>query len=731
MILKRILILSIIAFYTSTLWANDGMWLPILLKKYNIEQMQQQGFKLTAEDIYDVNNACLKDAVVGLVRLNNPFRHFCTGNVISNQGLVLTNHHCGFGSIQSHSSVENDYLTNGFWAQSIDEELSNDNLGVCFLKRMEDVTDQVMENITELTGELQRDSIIQANIDSIEHRAVVNTVYQAKVKPFFSGNQYFLSVYEIFRDVRLVGAPPSAIGKFGGDTDNWMWPRHTGDFSMFRIYANKDNQPADYSEDNVPYKPINYFKINIDGIKKGDFTMVMGYPGTTNEYLPSYAVKMHMEVINPTRINIRTRALEIMKADMNSNPEVRIKYASKAAGIANGWKKWIGENKGLNLNNAMQVKANSEKDFMTWVNQDESRKAQYGNILAEYKKLYENITPFERAATYFSETLFEAELIRYAGSFRKLFDITKETKPGKADAIKNNLKSRTQTLFKDYNLPTDKKLFAAYITFFVNDMPKEYHPEILSLIDTKFKGDINKFTNYIYTKSIFTDSVKVNKLLGSYSTTDAKKIRKDPVYQLYEQSWLVYLKNILPTLRANDSKLAKLDRTYMKGLLEFNKDKSLFPDANSTLRIAYGKIDDYIPRDAVQYEYQTTLKGIMEKDNPEIYDYAVPQKLKELYKNKDYGIYGKNDSVMPVCFLASNHTTGGNSGSPVLNANGQLIGINFDRNWEGTMSDIIYDPNICRNISLDIRYVLFLIDKFAEDHRLVDEMDIVKEGKTL
>ncbi len=725
MINKLKLIIALLFISVIFTHAHEGMWLPILLKKYNIEQMQQQGFKLTANDIYNINQASLKDAVIGLVNLKRPFRHFCTGEIISNQGLLLTNHHCGYRSIQSHSSVKNDYLTDGFWAMSKKEELPNEGMGVCFLKRMEDVTSKIIGNVPDEANAYTRDSIISANIDTLEKKAVKGTHYLAKIKPFFAGNEYYMSVYEIFRDIRLVGAPPSAIGKFGGDTDNWMWPRHTGDFSMFRIYANKNNEPADYSDENIPFKPKKYLEIAIDGVEKGDFTMVMGYPGTTTEYLPSYAVELQTQVKNPTRIKIRTKGLELMKADMDNNAEVRIKYAAKAAGMSNSWKKWIGENRGLRKMDALNKKRELEKEFTIWVNNSDKRKSEYGEVLPKYKELYDKISPYELAITYFYETILGSELIKFSGKFRNLTYLNKTTNTQNIDSILQLTQTNANKFYKDYNYETSKKIFTAFIGFYYNEMPKKYHPEIFNLISSKFKNNINDFANYVYDKSMFPHPKKINAFIDGYSVSKNKKIENDPMFLIYNQSLNIYRNSIYPHLKEIDIELKNLDRIYVKGLSEFQTNKTLFPDANSTFRIAYGQIDNYIPKDAVTYFHQTTLTGIMEKDNPEIYDYDVPDKLKELYQQSDFGKYADHNGNMPVCFTASNHTTGGNSGSPIINAKGHLIGINFDRNWEGTMSDIMYDPDMCRNISLDIRYVLFIVDKFAGAEHLVNEMTLV------
>ncbi len=723
---KKLVFILSITLFSQSIFAVEGMWLPILLKKYNMEEMKAKGFKLSAEDIYSINQASIKDAVVGLVRTSNPFHHFCTGEIISSEGLLLTNHHCGYGAIQTHSSVENDYLTDGFWAMSKKEELVNDGLGVCFLKRMEDVTEKVLAKIPENVDINYRDSVIKATILTLEKEAAEDGKYAAKIKPFFSGNEYYLSVYKIYSDIRLVGAPPSAIGKFGGDTDNWMWPRHTGDFSLFRIYANKENEPADYSEDNVPFKPEKFLKIAIDGVEKGDFTMVMGYPGTTQEYLPSFAIELQANVINPIRIEIRTKGLQIMKAAQETDPAIRIKYASKVAGMANGWKKWIGENKGLLRMEAIYQKKKQEETFQKWTEKTSNRKEQFGTLLNKYKAIYTQSKEPEKVATYFSESIFEQECIDFSGNFRKLQTINKNTPTEELEKLKKSLKSSTVNFFKDHDLETDKKLFLAFISFFYNDVEKTYHPEIFNLIDTKFKGDIEEFTEFVYHKSIFPYQEKTNEFIDNYTYSKFKKLQKDPIYTIYEQSRTIYFSKVYEPLKAINEEKKELHRLFVKGLREMQPDKVFFPDANSTFRVAYGQIDDYIPMDAVAYKHVTTLDGIMEKDNPGIYDYKVPEKLKELYKDKDYGNYANTDGSMPVCFIASNHTTGGNSGSPILNDKGHLIGINFDRNWEGTMSDLMYDPDMCRNISLDIRYILFIVDKFAGAQHLIDEMILVK-----
>lgn len=722
--MKKIISLSILSgflFFANITNAGEGIWLPILLEQLNEAEMQEMGMKISAEDIYSVNHSSLKDAIVR-------FGGGCTAEIISDQGLLLTNHHCGYGSIQRHSTLEHDYLTDGFWAMNRSEELANPGLKATMLVRMEDVSRKVLKGVKENFTEAKRDSIINKNIDTIVEEAVKDTHYEAQVKAFYYGNEYYLFVTETFKDLRFVGAPPSNIGKFGGDTDNWMWPRHTGDFSLFRIYADSNNKPAEYSENNVPYKPKYHIPISLNGVKKGDFTFVFGYPGRTQEYLPSYAIKMITQVENPARINLREKRLDIMQKSINKSDLVRIQYASKYARVSNYWKKMIGENRGIDKLNAIDKKIEFEKRFVDWANKTPKRAEKYGNLIPEFEKTYSKLTPVKLAMDYLIEAGLGIEIVRYAGNYSKLITMSKskETTDEEINSTIEKLHSSAENYFKNYQLNIDKETLTELLKIYYNNLDKNYLPSIFNKIQDKFDADFYKYSDYVFTKSFMTSKNQVDKFLDKYKARKYRKIEKDPAYELISSFRNYYYDNLWKKNSALNAKLDSMQRIYMKAQMEMQSEKRFYPDANSTLRVHYGHIDDYYPRDAVHYKYYTTLTGIMEKEDPDIYDYVVEDKLKELYNNKDYGKYRDTDGTMHVCFTATNHTTGGNSGSPVMNAEGQLIGINFDRNWEGTMSDLMYDPDQCRNISLDIRYCLFIIDKFAGAGHLVDEMTIVK-----
>lgn len=712
---KTLLLLLVTLISLTNVKADEGMWLPHLLKKYNIEDMQKAGFKLTAEDIYSVNKACLKDAVIGLGREGSPFHHFCTGEIISDKGLVVTNHHCGFGAIQQHSSLEHNYLKDGFWAMSLEEELSNPGITASFMISMKDVTAEV-EKIKASTTDYKK---IKSEVKKITDKAIEGTNYRANIKPIFAGNQYIMTVYKIYKDVRLVGAPPSAIGKFGGDTDNWTWPRHTGDFSMFRIYADANNEPASYSKENQPLKPKKSLAISLKGIQENDFTMVFGYPGTTKEYLTSFAIKQVVEIENPEKIAIRTKKLNIINEAMNSSELLRIKYASKAAGVANSWKRWIGEIKGLNRFNTIGEKQKLEAKFTTWIKKTPARIEKYGNVLPEMEKLYSQKEKYAFEYAYAIEAGYSgAEIVRFINTIHSFATRYKDGD----EKSKIRMITKIKSFFKDYDLNTDKKIFKALISHYITKSSEEFLPKELQKIKGK---DINKITDKIYSKSKFTNEASAIKFVKNFSVKKLKKMNKDYLVKISTGIINNFRKNVGSKYYEIDNKVAKLQKTWVAGLMEMQADKTFYADANSTFRIAYGHVKGYKPRDGVIYNYYTTLEGIMEKDNPNIYDYDVPSKLKELYRTKNYGPYTQNGQV-PVCFIANNHTTGGNSGSPVLNANGELIGLNFDRAWDGVMSDMQYDAEICRNITLDIRYVLFIVDKYAGAQRLINEMNIAK-----
>ena len=719
--------IGLFLFLSTSVSAVEGMWLPILLQKINADEMHAMGMRITADEIYSMQHSSLKDAIV----------HFgggCTAELVSSQGLLLTNHHCGYRSIQKHSSVDHDYLTDGFWAKNLEDELANPGLTAKIMTNMVDVTEQVLDGIPENISLLERDSLIQINIASIVQNYEPSKFNEVSVKGFYYGNQYILMTYTVFYDVRLVGAPPSNIGKFGGDTDNWMWPRHTGDFSVFRIYANAENQAADYSIENKPYEPVQHLKISLGGINEGDFTFVYGYPGRTQEYLPSYALELITEEVNPYRIDLRRKKLDIMSQAMNGNKKVRIQYSAKYASVANGWKKWIGENKGIQRMHAIDTKKQEEKAFIDWMiatgkmEESDDPKDTKDNLIQQFEKAYTEFTNYEMAYYYYVESGYYQELIRYAWGLSKLEELSTAEKldTAKVNTEAKRLANGVQATFKDYSIEVDKQLFLASLEAYYQFPYPVSKPAIFDdLIAKKYKGNLEKYTDFVYDKSMIVNPVQLQAFLGNYKASDWKKMANDPLY--------VYAKSIIDNMQDSikgpyvllRNHIDSLQMIYMKLQMEKSTNKYLYPDANSTLRVAYGRVEGYEPRDGVEYKYYTTLSGIMAKENPNIYDYVVEPKLKELYESKDYDRYGDADGTMHVCFIASNHTTGGNSGSPVLNADGQLIGLNFDRNWEGTMSDLKYDPNQCRNITLDIRYCLFIIDKYAGAHRLISEMDLV------
>ncbi|MDD5570548.1 MAG: S46 family peptidase [Bacteroidales bacterium] len=715
--------------------ADEGMWLPMFIERLNYVDMQKMGCHLTPEEIYSVNHSSLKDAVI-------QFGGGCTAEIVSGEGLVLTNHHCGRDRIQSHSTLEHDYLTNGFWAMNKNEELVNKGLTISMLIRIEDVTKKVLAELSDKMTEKERDDAIKKISTKIESAATKGTQYRARVRSFYSGNEFYLFVTQTFRDIRLVGAPPSSIGMFGGDADNWMWPRHTGDFSIFRVYTAPDGSPAEYSDKNIPYKPKYFLPISLNGIKKDDYAMVMGYPGGTDRFLTSYGVKFQENIKDPTVVKIRDKKLEIIKQDMDASPEVRLKYATKYYGASNYWKFYIGEGKQLKKYKVFDKKKEIEDQFMSWVNADNKRKEKYGNLMQSFADAYDEYNKYYIPTTYFSEAIMRGpEVIGFSGqlvgSRTRLLKLIKDSANAKVEINKEieNLKDDVIDFYRNYDLITDKKLFVSLLRMFYNNVPKEQQPAILRIIEKKykpaprynekkFKVDFEEYAEYVYDKSFFADELKLNEFLEN---PDYKVLEKDPVFLLMK-SFYSNNDSLRTKLADAQSKITATERLYIAGLREMSPDKKFYPKANGTMRLTYGKVNDCIAADAVYYNYFTTLDGVMEKEDSANPEFIVPAKLKELYIKKDYGRYSSNGTV-PVCFITDNDITGGNSGSPVINGDGQLIGIAFDGNWESMCEKIHFEPKLARCINVDIRYVLFVIDKYAGASNIINEMTIV-DNKT-
>jgi hypothetical protein len=711
----RTICLSLILTLISTFsFATEGMWLPLLLEKLNEREMKSLGMKITARDIYNINSGSLKDAIVS-------FGGFCTGEVISGKGLVLTNHHCGFDAVQNHSTLEHNYIRDGFWAMSNKEELPNRGLFVTFIVRIEDVTKQVLNGVTSKMSESERQSQVDKNMESLRTTVKKEAYQRVLIRGFFENNQYYLFVTETYNDVRLVGAPPSAIGNFGKDTDNWMWPRHTGDFSIFRIYAGKDNKPADYSPDNVPYVPKKSLTISLNGVKEGDFTMVFGFPGRTMEYLPAAAVEQIMTVNDPAKIAIREKALTIIDAFMRKDEQIRIQYASKYAGIQNSYKKWQGEVLGLTRTNAVGKKKAYEAEFQKRVTANPGWKTDYGNVLQELNTAYAELKPFGFARDYFNEIVSKIELFTMAAQLNSLVTAHEQGGEVNYQKRKKEVQEFIAGFLPEHNTEVDKKLFAALMKMYVTDQEAQNISPIMK--EKSMSADFDKLAEKIYQESFLLNTKAVNEKFQLSTAEAINFIRNDNAVKLYNDVLKTYQANVQGRLNEIQTRINKLQRTYMQAQMDVFKEKKFYPDANSTLRVTYGNVKGYEARDAVKYDFYTYLDGVIEKYKPGDYEFDVPEKIRTLYQNKDYGPYAHNGKL-PVCFIASNHTTGGNSGSPALDANGYLIGLNFDRVWEGTMSDINYDPTICRNIMVDIRYVLFVIDKFAGATHLIKEMNL-------
>jgi hypothetical protein len=705
--------------------ADEGMWLPMLLGEATYKNMVECGIKLTPEQIYNANNSSLKDAIVALGG------GFCTGEIISDQGLMMTNHHCGFGTIQANSSTENDYLTDGFWAMTKEQEIPAD-FGVWFLNNISDVTDKVLEGVKDGMDEGERNSIIRKNMSSLKTTASEGKNkddFAVQVKSFYYGNLYYMLTYNIFNDVRLVGAPPSSIGKFGGDTDNWMWPRHTGDFSIFRIYADKENNPSSYNQDNKPLKPKHSLPVSIAGVQDGDYAMIMGYPGSTDRFLTSWGVKQAVDVEQPARVKIRGIKLDIMDQEMSKSQKVRIQYASKYARVSNYWKYFIGQSEQLVKNRVFDKKQKIENSFTTWYKNNELDKT-YSESLILIENALKNSSKFTIPKVYFQEAIVGSELIlfmlRNFGPRTALFKALNSGE-GVVDA-KDNLLKAAKSFYKDYNATIDENTLAAVLLLYSSDVPKEFQPELLMSLNDKYKGDFKKFASNYFKKSPFK-SYNLFKTWLMNDKLSVKMIEKDLVYQLKNEFLDVYRAKVMTPNSKFDSDYNKGMRLFVDGLQKMGMNKA--SDANSTMRFTYGNVLPYDPADAVHYDFYTTLEGVMQKEvitEDKNHEFYVPQKLKDLYNNKDFGPYArKEDGKLPVGFLSNNDITGGNSGSPVINAHGELIGTAFDGNWEAMSGDIYFEPNIQRTISVDIRYSLFIIDKYAGAKHLIDEMNIVTD----
>lgn len=703
-----------------TMRADEGMWLLHMLKKINEAEMQNMGLNLSAEEIYSINQASLKDAIV---MLNGGM---CTAEVISDQGLVLTNHHCAYGAIQSFSSKENDYLTDGFWAYKKDQEMHIDDFNVSFLVRIEDVTESVLNELNDEMSEDEREAKVREMMQKLSAEATEGTDYNAEVKSFFYGNEYYLFVYNTYRDVRLVGAPPESVGKFGGDTDNWMWPRHTGDFALLRIYADGENNPADYAETNKPYTPKRHLKVSLDGVKPNDFTMIMGYPGSTDRYLSSWGVKQAIETYNPTVVEVRDQKLKTMKEHMDADKAVRIQYASKYASTANYWKYYIGQTKGLKRLNVYEKKQAIEDELRAWIAANPEREAKYGDALDMIKEYYELTEPRVKADVYALEAgIIGADITLFAYRFSRTFEAAMaEEDEATQKQILASFAATADGFYKDYDLATDKDLLFETLTMYKANIDPMYLPSIFEVIDDKYKGSIQRFVDAVYEDSFLATREALDEYLEK---PKQKTFDRDPAILLGESMIAAYRATF------NNAAQAKYDKGYrlfVDALRKMNPSTKYYPDANSTMRLTYGKIGDYYPKDAVYYDFVTTANGILEKHDPNDPEFVMPEDLIELIESRDFGKWKDDSGELIVCFISNNDITGGNSGSPVMNGNGDLIGLAFDGNWEAMSGDIAFEPELQRTISVDIRYVMFIIDKLAGAQNIIDEIDFVRTPKS-
>ena len=722
--MKRIFSIAFIALtailLAPTSQAQEGMWLMHTLEEINEESMQNSGFRLDADDIYDINNASLKDAII---RLNGGS---CTAEVISSQGLVLTNHHCAYGAIQGFSSPENDYLTDGFFALSKDQEMNIEGFEVSFLVRIDDITDRILANVTNEMSEDERNQAIKTTQNEINTEYAEGDVhgYQYEVKSFYYGNEFYMFIYNTYRDIRLVGAPPESVGKYGGDTDNWMWPRHTGDFSMLRIYADADNKPADYSESNVPYTPKRHLKISMDGVDQGDFTMVMGYPGSTDRFLSSWGIEQALALHNPSVVDVRDLKLRTMKEHMDEDLGVRIQYAAKYAQTANYWKYYIGQSKGLKALNVQGQKEAIEARFSSWATSSPELEAEYGEALNLIEAYYVATDATAKADVYALEAgLIGSDITLFAVRFGRTAPGLFSGDADQIAATKARLSGLCDDFFKDYDMATDRDLFINLMTKYQTDIAPENLPSFFENVDNKYKGSIERYATKMYEKSFLVNEESARNFIANPSE---KALNKD----LAVNAAMSILETYFGSMESEAQ--AKYDRGYrlfVKGLREMQPNKAFYPDANSTMRCTYGPVGDYSPADAVQYDFVTTANGILQKMDNTDPEFVVPARLEELLKARDYGQYVDESGELVICFLHGTDITGGNSGSPVMNANGDLIGLAFDGNWEAMSGDIAFEPALQRTISVDIRYVLWIVDKFAGATNIIDELDLVWENE--
>ena len=707
--------------------ADEGMWLPMFVERLNYVDMQKMGLQLTPEELYSINHSSLKDAIVGLGSTPRPTGFFCTGEIVSEHGLLFTNHHCGYGAVQKLSSMEHDYLHDGFWAKNYSEEIPAPEMTASFLIRMEDVTKDILGVVTDDMDWETREMTIQGKIRELQAAASEDGKYNPVIKPFFEGNEYYMFVYQVYPDVRLVGVANESIGKFGGDTDNWMWPRHTGDFSIFRVYADKDGNPAEYSADNVPLTPKHHLPISLDGVKQDDFTMIWGFPGSTERYMSSFGIDYNVETFYPIIIDIFGKELEVMEEFQKADDAINLMYADNHASLANTWKNFIGQCQMLRKNKVSEAKVRLENNFKKWVSEDANRKAEYGEALPNLMKAYEEMGQTAKYIFYPNFTA-QAGPAGLALAFMPYYKAAKDKDDEKAAAVLEQFRAMDMNeLFAGTDPKVEQKTFAEMLKLYRNAFNEEELPEFYSkIIDRKFDGDIDAFAAYVYENSYFATPESINDFLKKPS---AKKMEKDYAFMLASQLRQVIVDHRIAYAEAQTA-IEENDHVFVKGLREFyaatQPNKSLYPDANSTMRMSYGSVKDYMPADAVHYDYVCTANGILEKYIPGDYEFDAPKGLLELIEKKDYGVYADENGELIVCFLSTNDITGGNSGSPIMNGKGELIGLAFDGNWEAMSGDVNFEPKLQRTINVDIRYVLFIIDKYAGATNLIDELDIRK-----